>query len=91
MVKQGGYIHTYPERAELTPSFQCGVLASLLNVHSLSNIADITLGQGKQAELQDYISFDNSIRGLPFQERKYSKQDEKALSEHFFSESDLKA
>lgn len=90
MVKEGGYIHRYENRKELTPSFQCGVLASLLNVHSWSTIADLTLAQGKGAELTDYMSYDNSIRGIPYIERNHNKQDETALSQHYYKQNDLK-
>lgn len=90
MIKQGAYIHKFPDRVALNPSYQCGVLASLLNVHSWSAISDATLSQGKQAELQDFISYDNSIRGLPFQQRNYNKQDETAISQHFFNPDELK-
>ena len=90
MVKKGGYIHKFKDRIKNYPTFQAGVLASLLNVHCWSNIAQLTLSQGKKAELQDYISYDNSIRGLPFQGRNYNKQDETAISKHFFNLSQLK-
>ena len=89
LTKNGAYIHKYKERVETNPSFQAGVLASLLNVHSWGNIADIQLASGKGATLQDYISFDNSIRGLPYQERNYNKQDETALSKHYFKPDEL--
>jgi hypothetical protein len=58
-------------------------------VHSWSNIADIQLSSGKTATLEDYISFDNSIRGLPYQQREYNKQDETALSKHYYSPEEL--
>ena len=89
LVKNGKYLHKFPERIKEFPSFQCGVLASLLNVHSWGNIADIQLSSGKQATLEDYISFDNSIRGLPYQEREYNKQTETALTKHFFNPDSL--
>ena len=89
MVKQGAYIHKFPDRVELNASFQCGVLASLLNVHCWSAIADIQLQSGKTAELSDYVSFDNSIRGLPYQEREYNKQDETAISQHYYKPQQL--
>lgn len=91
LIKQGGYQHKFSDRIDLRPSYQCGVLASLLNVHSWQNIADIQLASGKGATLQDYVSFDNSIRGLPYQQRDYNKQDQTAISKHFFKASDLKA
>lgn len=89
LIKQGAYIHNFPDRCQLYPTFQAGVLASLLNVHCWSNIADIQLSSGKTATLQDYISFDNSIRGLPYQQRQYNKQSETALSKHYYTPEDL--
>ena len=89
MIKKGGYIHTFTDRINHHPSYQCGVLASLLNVHSWSNVADIQLSSGKGATLEDYISFDNSIRGLPYQMRDYNKQDETALSKHYYKPQEL--
>lgn len=89
LIKQGKYIHKFEDRKKEYPTYQAGVLASLLNVHSWSNIADIQLSSGKQATLQDYISFDNSIRGLPYQERDYNKQDETALSKHFYKPGEI--
>ena len=74
MVCNGGYLHLHSDKVKDYPTFQAGVLASLLNVHSWGNIADIQLASGKSATLEDYISFDNSIRGLPYQQREYDKQ-----------------
>lgn len=91
MIKQGGYIHLFTDRIKEYPSYQCGVLASLLNVHCWSNIADIQLSSGKGATLEDYISFDNSIRGLPYQQRDYNKQDQTALSKHYYKPQQLNA
>ena len=80
MTTHGAYVHTFPDRVETHPSYQAGVLASLLTVHSWDSIAEIQLRSGKTAELSDYVSFDNSIRGLPYQERDYNAQGETALS-----------
>lgn len=80
MTTNGAYLHTFPDRVATRPSFQAGVLASLLTVHSWDAIAEQQLRAGKTAELSDYVSFDNSIRGLPYQEREYRAQDETALS-----------
>ena len=91
IIKQGAYIHKFPQRAKTTPSYQAGVLASLLNVHSWGVIADVQLSSGKGATLQDYISFDNSYRGLPYQEREYNKQDQTALSKHYYKPEQLNA
>lgn len=91
MIKQGGYIHKFTDRVKEHPSYQCGVLASLLNTHCWSNVADTQLSSGKGATLEDYISFDNSIRGLPYQMRQYNKQDETALSKHYYKPQQLNA
>lgn len=90
MVKQGGYIHLFPDRVKDYPTFQAGVLASLLNVHSWGTIADVQLSSGKTATLEDYMNFDNSYRALPYQQRDYNKQDESALKQHFYKPEDLK-
>ena len=90
MIKQGGFIHQFPDKIGINTGYQCGVLASLLNVHCWGSIADIQLQSGKTAELSDYVSFDNSIRGLPYQEREYNKQGESAISTHYFKPADLK-
>lgn len=84
LIKRGAYIHKFPDKANTYPTYQAGVLASLLNVHNWSNIADIQLSSGKQASYEDFVSFDNSIRGLPFQGRDINKQDETALSKHYY-------
>ena len=67
MIQKGGYKHKFPQKKELYSTFQVGVLASLLNVHCWDNLADIQLASGKTASLESYISYDNSIRGLPYQ------------------------
>lgn len=91
MIKNGKYLHKFPDRIRDYPTFQAGVLASLLNVHAWGNIADIQLSSGKSATLEDFISFDNSIRGLPYQQREINKQDETALSKHYFKMDELTA
>ena len=90
MVCNGGYLHLHSDKVKDYPTFQAGVLASLLNVHSWGNIADIQLASGKSATLEDYISFDNSIRGLPYQQREYDKQSQSALEKHYFKHEQLK-
>lgn len=89
MIKQGGYLHKFPEKIKTFPTFQAGVLASLLNVNSWSNIGESQLASGKSATLEDYISFDTSIRGLPYQQRDFNKQDEAALSKHYYKSEQL--
>lgn len=84
MISQGGYIHTYPERAQLFPTYQVGALASMLSVHDWTSIADLQLSAGRGADFSDFCGLDNSIRGLPFQDRNYNLQDETAISKHFY-------
>jgi len=67
MIDNGAYVHLFPDRVNEYPTYQASVLVSLLPVHSWYNIASIQLESGKTADLQDYINFDNSIRGLPYQ------------------------
>lgn len=89
IVKNGGYLHKYTDRVDLTPSYQVGALGSLLSVHNWSNLADIQLQSGKQSTLVELQSFDNDIRGLPYQQRNYNKQDQTALSKHYYNPSEL--
>ena len=67
LITQGDYIHKFPELAKTFPTYQAGALCSMLNVHTWANIANAQLRAGKSGDLSDYISFDNSIRGLPYQ------------------------
>lgn len=86
MIKDGAYIHNFPSKKRDYPTFQAGVLASNLSVHNWYNIATSQLEAGKTADLTDYISFDNSIRGLPFQQREYKTQDKLVLQSNYYSE-----
>lgn len=86
MVVNGAYVHKFEDRRNDRPSYQCGVLASLLPVHSWDGIAEAQLRSGRSAELADYVSFDNSIRGLPYQEREYNAQTDTALSKLKYAE-----
>lgn len=81
MIANGGYVALHPDRVAVRPSYQCGVLASMLNVHCWDAIAEQQLRSGRSADLSDYVSFDNSIRGLPYQEREYNAQTEAALAQ----------
>ena len=51
IISRGEYVHTFPELKETFPTFQAGVLASLLNVHSFEAIAAIQLTAGRTASL----------------------------------------
>lgn len=90
MIDGGGYIHKFPDRVSENPSFQCGVLASKLKVHNWETIANKQLATGKGSELADYKNIDNSLRGLPYQQRNYKKTDENAITNHFFDTSKIK-
>ena len=90
MIDGGGYIHKFPDRVDENPSFQCGVLASKLKVHNWDNIANQQLATGKGSELADFKNLDNSLRGLPYQQRNYKKADENAVTNHFFNVSKIK-
>ena len=79
-IEHGEYVHKYPDRIATHPSFQFGALGSELTVHCWDNIAEVILRSGRTAELEDYISLDNSYKGLPYQERDYNAQGETALS-----------
>lgn len=79
-IEHGAYVHVFPDRVETRPSFQFGALGSELSVHNWDTLAEVILRSGKTAELEDYISLDNSYKGLPYTERSYNAQDETALS-----------
>lgn len=89
MIKNGKYIHLFPSRLQHFPSFRCGVLASLLPVHSWGEVANQQLSAGRSSTLEEQISFDNSIRGLPYQERKRSVDSEITLKHHYYSSEEL--
>ena len=86
MIDNGAYVHLFPDRVNEYPTYQASVLVSLLPVHSWYNIASIQLESGKTADLQDYINFDNSIRGLPYQQRQYKTADKISLQHHVYTE-----
>lgn len=90
LIKQGDYIHTFPQRKQLYPTYQAGVLASLLNTHSWGVLADYCLSSGRDSSIEEQMNFDNSIRGLPWTQRQGNRQDETAIEKHFFKANDLK-
>lgn len=85
-IENGAYVHKFPERVSTRPSFQFGALGSELTVHNWDTLAEVILRSGKTAELEDYISLDNSYKGLPYQERNYDAQSETALSKLHYKE-----
>lgn len=83
--QHGGFIHLIPERLETAPSFQLGALASQLPSLSWTVIANAQLEAGKRNDLKNQITFDNSIRGLPYKPRKIEKEDIVKIREHEWS------
>lgn len=71
----GEYVHKVPSLIETNPSYQCGVLASTLKSLNWEYIAQQQLYAGKTSELSTQQSFDNSIRGLPWKQRKVTIKD----------------
>ena len=78
----GGFIHEVPERLETQPSFQIGALASQLPSLSWTRIANEQLKAGKSADIEKKIGFQNSIRGLPYIDKKKQKVTEEGLRQH---------
>ena len=87
MVKNGGYVHRYPNNTNIY-GYQAGVLASLLNVHSFDAIATAQLNAGRGASLEQYLSLDNSIKALPLQPHNSNKQQQTSLQQHFYQNID---
>lgn len=75
----GDYVHKVPERLKTHPGYQCGALASQLPALSWSVIAQQALEAGKTADIEEQISFDTGIRGLPYKPRKISKDEIETL------------
>lgn len=82
----GAYVHLFPDRKELHPSFQFGVLCSLFPFMSWGRIAAKCLSSGKRSDLSALEEFDNSWRGLPYQPRKVTAQDLAGIKQHVYTE-----
>lgn len=92
MIKQGAYVHRFPDRLHTRPSFQVSVLASMLTAHNWDSIAEQQLKSGRTSDLSQYISFQNSIRGLPFSQADMPRaQGDAALEKIMYKPDDLKA
>lgn len=85
MNQSGGYVHNFPERVDLRPSFQFGALCSQFPFMSWQAIAEKCLASGKRADVEALEEFDNSWRGLPFQVRKVTHEDIAGIKEHTYS------
>lgn len=82
MNEHGCYKHKIPELIDTRPSFQFGALASCLKSLSWTVIAQQQLDAGKSSDINLQMSFDNSIRGLPYKPRKISKDEILKLREN---------
>ena len=84
MNKNGAYVHEFPERKELRPSFQFGALASQFHIMSWERIAEKILECGKRSDIKAHYELDNSFKGLPYSPRTVSADDCRHLQEHFY-------
>lgn len=84
MNQHGQYVHQFPDRVDLRPSFQFGALASQFPVMSWSRIAEKILECGKRSDVKAHYELDNSYKGLPYSPRKISADDCRHLKEHFY-------
>ena len=81
---QGAYVHKFPERYDLKPSFQFGALASQFASMAWSKIAEKILECGKRSDVKAHYELDNSYKGLPYTPRTVSADDCRHLKEHFY-------
>ena len=88
MNMNGGFIHKIPQRLQKYPSYQLGALASQLKAIDWQYIANMQLAAGKKADEQDQITFDNSVRGLPYKPRQIQKEDIQKIRDHQWKESE---
>lgn len=84
MNQQGAYVHLFPDRCDLKPSFQFGVLCSLFPNMSWDAIAEKICECGRRADIKAHYELDNSFKGLPYHARKITDEDSEDLKEHFF-------
>ena len=85
----GEYVHEFPERKDLRPSFQFGALASQFPIMSWERIAEKILECGKRSDIKAHYELDNSYKGLPYQPREISADDCRHLKEHFYRQDQL--
>lgn len=78
----GDYIHVNKSLIDKKPGFQWGALASQLESLSWEKIAQAQLDAGKTADLDEQMTLDNSIRGLPFKRREVAKDEIEKVKEH---------
>lgn len=80
----GDYVHRFPERKELHPSFQFGALASQFPFMSWERIASKILECGKRADIKAHYELDNSYRGLPYSPRRISRDELENIKDHLY-------
>lgn len=80
----GAYVHRFPDRLDLRPSFQFGALCSQFPYMSWQTIADKILECGKRADVKAHYELDNSYKGLPYHPREISTEDCENLKSHFY-------
>ena len=80
----GKYIHEFPDRIDLKPSFQFGALASQFPALSWMKIAEKILECGKRSDIKAHYELDNSYKGLPYTPREISSDDCRHLKEHMY-------
>lgn len=85
----GKYIHEFPDRLDLRPSFQFGALASQFAALSWAKIAEKILECGKRSDIKSHYELDNSYKGLPYTPREISADDCRHLKEHFYRKDQL--
>lgn len=91
LCSHGEYVHKVPELVETFPSYQCGVLASTLPSLNWEYVANQQLLAGRASEVFSQQSFDNSIRGLPWKQRKITSKDIESLRSRHKYDKQLKA
>lgn len=82
MNRNGKYIHKVPERLQLHPGFQFGVLCSLFPFMSWDRIAEKILESGKRSDIEAHMQLDSSWRGLPYKRRQIVKEDFQKIKTH---------
>lgn len=82
----GSYIHRVPERIKDFPTYQIGALASQLKSLSWKFIANAQLEAGKKADIETQVTFDNSIRGLPYKHRQVTKEEFEKIRLHCWTQ-----
>lgn len=82
MNRHGKYIHKVPQRLQLHPGFQFGVLCSLFPFMSWDRIAEKILESGKRSDIEAHMQLDSSWRGLPYKRRQIVKEDFQKIKTH---------